>query len=153
MAENLNALDKALNNLQSTFDKIQGDRSSIINKMKMVVDNIVLNPNEDSPRMTEVKLATIKTLDDMLRSAESSATTMAKTQLQKKNDESSEATKKMVVEMLKTINLNAGAKSGAGVKLPTTGIETAVEIACNETNHPISDDELSLPEVPLKEVE
>lgn len=153
MAENLNALDKALNNLQSTFDKIQGDRSSIINKMKMVVDNIVLNPNEDSPRMTEVKLATIKTLDDMLRSAESSATTMAKTQLQKKNDESSEATKKMVVEMLKTINLNASAKNGTGVKLPTTSIETAVEIACNETNHPISDDELSLPEVPLKEVE
>ena len=153
MAENMNALDKALNNLQNTFDKIHGDRSSIINKLKTVVDNIVLNPNEDSPRMTEVKLATIKTLDDMLRSAESSATTMAKTQLQKKNDESSEATKKMVVEMLKNINLTVGAKSGTGVKLPSGSMAAAIETACAETNHPISDDELSLPEVPLKEIE
>ena len=153
MEENLNALDKALNNLQSTFDKIQGDRSSIINKLKTVVDNIALNPNEDSPRMTEVKLATIKTLDDMLRSAESSATTMAKTQLQKKNDESSEATKKMVVEMLKNINLTVGSNNNTGVKLPSISMESVVKTACEKTNHPISEDELSLPEVPLKEVE
>ena len=103
--------------------------------------------------MTEVKLATIKTLDDMLRSAESSATTMAKTQLQKKNDESSEATKKMVVEMLKNINLTVGSNNNTGVKLPSISMESVVKTACEKTNHPISEDELSLPEVPLKEVE
>ena len=148
MSGNLSSLDNALNNLEATFNKVQGDRASLINKMKMVVDNIILNPNEDSPRMTEVKLATIKTLDDMLRSAESSATTMAKTQLQKKNDESSESTKQMVVEMLKNINITIGANSG-GVKIPSANIATAIETAVEKTNHPISDDELSVPEVPL----
>ena len=153
MAENINALDKALNNLEETFTSISGDRKFLIAKLKQSIDGIVLNPNEDSPRMTEVKLATIKALDDLLRSAESSATTMAKTQLQKKSDENSESTKQMVVEMLKQINISVGVNASGGVKKPTVNMESVVEKACEETKHPISDDELTVPEVPLKEVE
>jgi hypothetical protein len=153
MAENLTALDKALNNLESTFSTISSDRNLLIAKLKQSIDNIVLNPNEDSPRMTEVKLATLKALDDILKSAESSAVSMAKTQLQKKNDENSEATKQMVVEMLKQINLAVGQTTTSGVKKPTVNMESVVAKACEQTNHPISDDELSVPEVPLKEVQ
>lgn len=152
MAEIKNALDLALNNLETTFNTISGDRKFLIAKLKQSIDGIVLNPNEDSPRMTEVKLATIKALDDILRSAESSAVSMAKTQLQKKNDETSESTKQMFVEMLKQINLSVSAQA-TGVKKPTINMESVVEKACEETNHPISDDELTVPEVPLKEVE
>lgn len=152
MAENINALDKALNNLEDTFTSISGDRKFLIAKLKQSIDGIVLNPNEDSPRMTEVKLATIKALDDLLRSAESSATTMAKTQLQKKNDEASESNKQMIIEMLKQINLSVNVQA-TGVKKPTINMESVVEKACEETNHPISDDELTVPEVPLKDMQ
>ena len=153
MSEIKSSLDTALNNLESTFTSVSSDRNFLIAKLKQSIDGIVLNPNEDSPRMTEVKLATIKALDDILRSAESNAVSMAKTQLQKKSDESSESTKQMVVEMLKQINLSVGSQNGNGVKKPSVDLNSVVEKACVETNHPISDDEVTIPEVPLKEVE
>ena len=153
MAENVNALDRALNNLEITFDSIKGDRKFIIDKLKESINTIILNPNEDSPRMTEVKLATIKTLDDMLRSAEASAVSMAKTQLQKKSEENSESTKQMVVEMLKHINLSKETNNNSGVKKPNVNMESVVAQACEKTNHPISDDELTVPDMPIKEVE
>ena len=150
MAENINNLENAINNLESTFASTRFDRNLLIAKLKQSIDAIVLNPNEDSPRMTEVKLATLKALDDILKSAENNATTIAKTQLQKKSDENSESTKQMVIEMLKQINMSGRASNAKGVVQPSN-MTQLVDKACQETNHPISDDELIMPDSPLSE--
>lgn len=147
------ALDLALDKLTTVFDTIDGDRVDLITKMKNVVNQVMIDPNNDPPRVIETKLQIINTFDGLLKSRESSAVTSAKTQMQKKNDETSESSKQMVIELLRNINVAVGHNTGTGVVLPTTGITEAIDKACLETNHPITDDELSVPDVPLKEVE
>ena len=153
MAEvSANALDRALEKLESTFTNIEGERSLLINKMRSIVAKCDIDPTNDAPRMIETKLQILNTFDGLLKSAESSAVTAAKTQMQRKNDESSEMSRQMVVEMLKNINTSI-VQSTSGVTLPTGNISVAIDKACAETKHPIEEGELSVPEVPLKEVE
>ncbi len=154
MSESKTALDIALEQLDLEFKDTGNIRKSLINKLTSVVNQMSLDPNNDAPRMQEVKIATIKALDDLLKSAESSAVTSAKVQMQKKNDESSEASRQMVVEMLRNISMKNNTTTGSGVVLPVAAAATAaVTNACKETKHPISEEELSVPEVPLKQVE
>ena len=147
-----NALDRSLEKLETTFTNIEGDRSSLISKMRSIVAKCDIDPINDAPRMIETKLQIINAFDALLKSAESSAVTAAKTQMQRKNDESSEMSKQMVIELLKNINLSVQSNN-TGVVIPTAGVNAAIEKACIETKHPIDDSELSVPEVPLKEVE
>ena len=154
MSEAKTALDIALNQLDVEFKETGDIRKTLIKKLSSAINQMSLDPNTDAPRMQEVKIATIKALDDLLKSAESSAVTSAKVQMQKKHDESSEASKQMVIEMLRNINMNQQKSSGNGVSVPASAAVTAaVASACKESKHPISDDELSVPEVPLKQVE
>lgn len=154
MAEvSANALDRALEKLETTFNNIEGDRSLLISKMRSIVAKCDIDPVNDAPRMIETKLQILNTFDGLLKSAESSAVTAAKTQMQRKNDESSEMSKQMVIEMLKNINVSLQTKGGSGVVVPTANVAAAIDKACAETQHPIDDGELSVPEVPLKEVE
>ena len=147
-----NALDRSLQKLESTFSNIEGDRSLLISKMRSIVAKCDIDPVNDNPRMIETKLQILNTFDGILKSAESSAVTAAKTQMQRKNDESSEMSRQMVVEMLKNINSSI-IQNGNGVVIPTGSVTAAVDKACAETKHPINDGELSVPEVPLKEVD
>lgn len=154
MAEvSANALDRALEKLETTFSNIEGDRSLLINKMRAIVAKCDIDPINDAPRMIETKLQILNAFDGLLKSAESSAVTAAKTQMQRKNDESSEMSRQMVVEMLKNINASITQGNGSGVVIPTVNVAAAVDKACAETKHPIDDGELSVPEVPLKEVD
>ena len=148
----LNSLDKSLEKLESTFSNVEGDRSLLISKMRSIVAKCDIDPVNDAPRMIETKLQILNTFDNLLKSAESSAVTAAKTQMQRKNDESSEMSRQMVVEMLKNINSSLSSNTSS-VVIPVNGISEAVNKACKETNHPIDDGELSIPDVPLKDVE
>lgn len=154
MSESKSALDIALEQLDIEFKETGDIRKTLIKKLSAAVNQMSLDPNNDAPRMQEVKIATIKALDDMLKSAESSAVTSAKVQMQKKNDESSEASRQLVVEMLRNISMRENVPAGSGVVIPVAAAAAAaVTNACKETKHPISEDELSVPEVPLKQVE
>jgi hypothetical protein len=150
MAEIKTALDVALEQLQDKFRSTDDIRQILINKLTSTVNQMSIDPNNDAPRMQEVKLATIKTLDDLLKSAESSAVTNAKVQMQKRSDENSEASSKLVIEMLKNINVAIGHNTGTGVAIPTN-MGDAIKNACEQTKHPISEDELTVPEVNLNE--
>jgi cell division protein ZapA (FtsZ GTPase activity inhibitor) len=150
MSEIKTALDVALDHLQSKFQTTDDIRQILINKLTSTVNQMFIDPNNDAPRMQEVKLATIKTLDDLLKSVESSAVTNAKVQMQKRSDENSDAASKMVIEMLKNINVSIGHNTGTGVELPTN-MSAAIKNACEQTKHPISEDELSVPEVNISE--
>ena len=108
MAEIKTALDVALEQLQNKFHSTDNIRQILIDKLTSTVNQMSIDPNNDAPRMQEVKLATIKTLDELLKSAESSAVTNAKVQMQKRSDENSEASSKLVIEMLKNINVTIG---------------------------------------------
>lgn len=154
MSESKSALDIALEQLDIEFKETGDIRKALIKKLSSAVNQMSLDPNNDAPRMQEVKIATIKALDDMLKSAESSAVTSAKVQMQKKNDESSEASRQMVIEMLRNISMKENVSNGSGVTIPVaSAAAAAVTNACKEIKHPISEDELSVPEVPLKQVE
>lgn len=150
MAEIKTALDVALEQLQDKFKSTEDIRQLLINKLTSTVNQMSIDPNNDAPRMQEVKLATIKTLDDLLKSVESSAVTNAKVQMQKRSDENSDANSKLVIEMLRNIDVSLGHNTGSGVAIPNN-IGDAIKNACEQTKHPISEDELTVPEVNLNE--
>lgn len=150
MADIKTALDVALEQLQDKFHSTDDIRQILINKLTSTVNQMSIDPNNDAPRMQEVKLATIKTLDDLLKSAESSAVTNAKVQMQKRSDENSDATSKLVIEMLRNIDISLGHNTGNGVSIPSN-MSDAIKKACEQTKHPINDDELTETEANLNE--
>ena len=150
MSTNKTALDLALEKLDRTFTHIEGDRASLIDKMRSIVNRLDIDPNSDAPRMIETKLQIINAFDGLLKSAEGSAVAATKVQMQKRSEENSEASRQLVIEMLKNINVMQGHNTGSGVAIPSTMVKE-VEKACEETKHPISDDELTMPDVTLEE--
>ena len=104
-APQISALDAAIEQVDSTFKRTDEIRDFLIVKMKAVLEEMILNPNEDSPKTTESKLMAVQTLQNLLKDKESGAVTIAKTKMQKKDTESSEAARQMVVELLKHIDV------------------------------------------------
>ena len=152
MSELKSTIEVAFDGMQTTYDEVREKRLALLNKLESVVSKLELDPNNDSPRGTEVKLATIKTLDDILKSMEGSAISVVRTKMQQKQEETSESTKQMVVELLKNINVSVQQQSSSsGVVVPKEETQVAVEKACQAINQPISDDELVETETQLNQ--
>lgn len=145
----LSAVDMAIAKFNDKITHVEDIRGDLISRLKDVCNNMGIDPDGESPRAIEIKLAAIKTLDDLLKSSESSAANAAKIAMQQKHDATSEATQQMVIELLKNINTSAVANHNAGQVAIPDDLDRQVSSAIEASNQPIHDDELEMPNVDL----
>ena len=110
MSDNISSLDIAIAQVDDTFQSTDKIRDGLIGKLQKVIsEQLVLSPDEDSPLKLDSKLHIIQTLQALLKDKESSSVTVAKVKMQKKDTESSDAARQMAIELLKSINIKAAA--------------------------------------------
>lgn len=97
-------IDKLINNLHDKSANLSGIRNELISILQQSISNY--NFATEQPRTLEVQLSAIKTLDDLLKSEESTVTNLVKTQLLKKETETNTDVKAATVEMLKAIRVS-----------------------------------------------
>ena len=141
MNDNLSLLDKAIEQVDSTFQSTDRVRDILINKLQLVVNNLALSPDSDSPLKLDSKLHIIQTVKELLKDKENSAVTAAKIKMQKKDTESSDAARQMAIELLKSINVKAAAAPVGNTIIPKD-LESKVEQAISDTKHEVDDSEL-----------
>lgn len=97
-------IDKLINNLHDKSANLSSIRNELISVLQQSISNY--NFATEHPRTLEVQLSAIKTLDDLLKSEESTITNLVKTQLLKKETETNTDVKAATVEMLKAIRVS-----------------------------------------------
>ena len=142
MSDNLSSLDAAIAQVDSTFQTTDTIRDALIGKLqKVVTEQLVLCPDDDTPLKLDSKLHIIQTLQALLKDKETSSVTVAKVKLQKKDTESSDAARQMAIELLKSINVKAASASVGNTIIPKD-IEDKVSKAIAVTKHDVDDSEL-----------
>lgn len=134
-------LDDLFIALHDKTKSVSAIRNEIIKKLHSSVGMYDLG--DTNPRSLEVKLAAIKTLDDLLKSEESSATSLIKTQLLRKETESNTDVKAATVEMLKAIKIKQ-TNIREPIEAPADIMDTIERVASSCDN--ITEDELRIDE-------
>ena len=140
MSNNLSSLDLAIEQIDKTFQSTDQVRDGMINKLREIVMELQILPEEDKAIKLDAKMHVIQTLQSLLKDKESSAVTAAKVKMQKKDTESSDAARQMAIELLKSINVKAA--TAVGQTIIPKDIESRVNAAISKTNHDVEDSEL-----------
>ena len=149
MSDNISSLDIAIAQVDDTFQSTDKIRDGLIGKLQKVIsEQLVLSPDEDSPLKLDSKLHIIQTLQALLKDKESSSVTVAKVKMQKKDTESSDAARQMAIELLKSINIKAAAAPIGNTIIPKN-IEDKVAAAISETKRDVEDSELETNEASM----
>lgn len=143
MADNISALDLAIAQVDETFQSTSKIRDSLIGKMQLIVNALQVSPDDEDPKTLDAKMHIVETLQNLLKDKESGVVTTTKIKLQKKDTDSSDAARQMVVEMLKSINIKETAASVGKTVIPSD-LDSKVEAAIIASKHDISDDELEI---------
>jgi hypothetical protein len=150
------------NNVSDQFNKLQETvmdnntiRKELIDKLIPVVKEMQLTPGADKSTITDAKLNIIKTLDDILKSGESSIAGNIKLILQQKNNEEQSKTNEQVAELLKRMSNNVIPRfNNNGNTVAPADADKVFEETLKKENITISEAELELHQpVPKKEEE
>ena len=136
-------VELAIENVENTYEETKSQRQVLIDKLMGVLESMQIVPGEEPAKVTEQKIGLVTALDSLLKSTESNASGLAKIQMQKKDTDSSDTARQAVVEMLKQINLASMVNPNVKTVVPTN-IDSMIDKAVEETNHPINDTELEL---------
>lgn len=98
-------VDKAFAEMDSTMMEMTSRRANLITIMEATLDKLNLNPNEDSARLTEVKLATLKTLDDLYKGQENVSMAKVKLALSRIDTQTNANVGQMALEVIKQIEM------------------------------------------------
>lgn len=98
-------VDKAFAEMDSTMMEMTSRRANLITIMEATLDKLNLNPNEDSARLTEVKLATLKTLDDLYKGQENVSMAKVKLALSRVDTQTNANVGQMALEVIKQIEM------------------------------------------------
>ncbi len=98
-------VDKAFAEMDSTMMEMTSRRANLITIMEAALDKLNLNPNEDSARLTEVKLATLKTLDDLYKGQENVSMAKVKLALSRIDTQTNANVGQMALEVIKQIEM------------------------------------------------
>ena len=136
-------VDKAFKELDNTVNETSSRRTRLIALMEATLDKLNLDPNTDSPRMTEVKLATLKTLDDLYKGQENVSMAKVKLALSRIDTQTNANVGQMALEVIKQIemcdcNKFANTNHSSGVDddkmLDAVAKDAGIEIDENETS-------------------
>ena len=142
-------IECAFTELDSVLANTASERDSVISILKTAIGTIKLDFGTDTARVTEVKLAALKTFDDLLKSQENLSMAKVKLALSNLDTETNKNVSDIAIEILKRINMNdsnkfngpgqseqsiadnsdlerAAAKAGVVVLADETGTEKAV---------------------------
>lgn len=100
------AEDIAFDEMAAGLGEIREQRDAVIQALIQAVKTTKLDPQNEAPRVTEVKIAMINALDSVLKSQESLHLSKAKAVLNRKAESDSSAVKQMAIEVLRNINMN-----------------------------------------------
>ena len=134
-----NALDKEFNELNTTKQKSNEMRTSLINTLYDDVSKLKIE-EYDKPSAIEAKLSAFKTLDDLLKSSESSTTNSIKLIMQRTNLKNAEKANDNMADLLKEITHNT--ILNPGLNLPDN--EGDLHSVFKDSGMKISKDELAL---------
>ena len=115
-------------------------RTTLINKLKPVVNSMNITPGEEKPTVTDAKLNVIKTVDDILKSKETAVVTMVKTMLAKKENSDNEKANQQITEVLKQISTKIQPKVANSTNMDEA--DEMLEKQFEKNGLLISDDEL-----------
>lgn len=135
-------VDNAFKELDSTMLEMSSRRARLITLMEATLDKINLDPANDGARLTEVKLATLKTLDDLYKGQENVSMAKVKLALSRVDTQTNANIGQMALEVIKQIemcdcNKFASANHNFGVdddaQLEAVAKEAGIEIGEDET--------------------
>lgn len=135
-------VDKAFKEMDETMMEMSSRRTRLIALMEATLDKINLDPNADSARLTEVKLATLKTLDDLYKGQENVSMAKVKLALSRVDTQTNANIGQMALEVIKQIemcdcNKFAATNHDSGVDndnlLEAVAKEAGIEIDDEET--------------------
>ena len=142
------------NNIDQQFDKLslttaENDikRNILIQKAFEAVTDMKLNPQEEAPRLTEIKMNLLKTADDLLKSKEDSIAAQIKLEVNNKKADNLEKNSELVASVLKKVQL-----ATIPIATPVKGINRELgNLELPEDVPAITPGELVINEDPLNE--
>ena len=142
--ENKSQLDVMLASFADKLTKNDLLRDPVIAKLVQTVENIHIDFENDSPRIIEVKLATINQLDALIKSKNDTAKDIVNTTMKKKETESNINHKEASIALIKQINPKTIMNDGEAINIAqATG---ALDEAFKATGQEISEDEAAIHE-------
>ena len=134
--------------MSNGLSNIRSTREALIDQLSQVVKTTHIDIEADAPRKSEMKLALFKTVDDLLKSQESTFTTKTKLSLMKKSEASNESVKQMAIEILRNINMKQKANAPVAVtEADTQAMKAAyAQMNAEDPSTEIKDDELVMEE-------
>lgn len=129
-------VSKAFEDMDATFQDSMLRRAALISSLEAVVKSCNLDFEKDSARTVEVKLAAMKTLDDLYKGQENVSMNKVKLALSRVDTKTNQNISAVAVEMLKRIemaesgnyvNVNAGQFVDDDAKLARRAQELGIE--------------------------